>query len=99
MCLQSDWDQPLENDALSKWYQLPKAFEAISQIKIPRCYSTQDTPNASFELHGYSDTSERAYRSMAGPEGHIEDSLVASKTRVTQLKKQIPGCTLPKAVA
>ena len=90
----SDWDQPLEDDALSKWNQLPKAFEALSQLKIPRCYSTQEIPNTSLELHGFSDASEKAYaavvhlRTTARPEGNIEVCLVASKTRVTPMKRQ-----------
>ena len=90
----SDWDKPLEDDALSKWNQLPKAFEALSQLKIPRCYLTQEIPNASLELYGFSDASEKAYaavvylRTTARPEGNIEVCLVASKTRVTPMKRQ-----------
>ena len=82
----SDWDQPLEDDALSKWNMLPKPFGALSQIKIPRCYSTQEIPNASLDLHGFSDASEKAYaavvylRTPTRPEGINEVCLVASKT-------------------
>lgn len=81
----SDWDKPLKNDALSKWNQLPNAFEARSQIKIPRCYSAQDTLNASSKLEGFIDASEKAYtavvylRTTAGPEGNTEVSLVHPK--------------------
>lgn len=89
----ADWDQPLEDNALSKWNQLPKAFETLSQIKIPRCYSTQDKLKASCELHGFSDASERAYAAVVylrtpGINGNSEVCLVASKTRVTPMKKQ-----------
>ena len=81
----ADWDQPLEDDTLSKWNQLPKAFETLSQIKIPRCYSTQDKPKTSFELHGFSNASERAYAAVVylrtpGNKGNSEACLVASKT-------------------
>ena len=96
MCAhKSDWDQPLEDDALSKWNQLTKAFGALSQLKIPRCYSKQEIPNASLELHGFSDVWEKAYaavvylRTTARPEGNIEVCLVASKTQVTPMKSRV----------
>ena len=82
----SDWDQPLEDDALSKWNLLPKAFEVLSHIKILKCYSTQKIPNVSLKLQGFSDALEKAFaavvylRTTARPEGNIEVCLVASKT-------------------
>lgn len=90
----SDWDQPLDGDTLRKWKQLPKAFKTLSQVRIPRCYSTQDTTYASYELHGFSDASERAYpavvylRTTYEDKGEIEVNLVASKTRVASMKRQ-----------
>ena len=88
----ADWDQPLEGDALNKWNQLPKAFETLSQIKIPRCYSTQDKLRTTFELHGFSDASEKAYAAVVylrtGNKSNCDVCLVASKTRVMPMKKQ-----------
>ena len=79
----ADWDQPLEGDALNKWNQLPKAFETLSQIKIPRCYSTQDKLRTTFELHGFSDASEKAYAAVVylrtGNKSNCDVCLVASK--------------------
>ena len=85
---------PALDEALSKWNQLPKAFETPSQVKIPRHYSSQSTSHTLYELHGFSDASEKAYtavvylRASYEHEENTEVSFVASKASVAPMKKQ-----------
>jgi len=88
-----EWDQLLEGEALSKWNQLPREFELLSQIKVPRCYSYRNGQHIAYELHGFSDACERAYAAVVYLrtcyEGcSVEISFVASKTCVAPLKRQ-----------
>ena len=67
----------------------------FEQCKIPRCYF-QLRP-VQFELHGFSDASNRAYAGAVYIQSLYEDGgtdvrLVASKTRVAPLK----GQTIPR---
>ena len=80
-----DCDQPLNDNALSKWNYLSKAFETLSQVKIPRCHSILGTKHASYELHSFSDASKEAYAAVVylitiiGHESNFEASIVALK--------------------
>jgi len=87
------WDQTLQGEALRKWNQMPKEFEILSKVRIPRCYVNGSAQQATYELHGFSDASERAYAAViylriVYVQGCIEVSFVASKTRVAPMKKQ-----------
>ena len=88
-----DWDQSLDGEALRKWKQLPKEFQLLSQVKIPRCYYNRREQQNTYELHGFSDACERAYAAVVYLKilyegGSVEVSFVASKTRVAPIKKQ-----------
>ena len=87
------WDQSLDGEALRKWNQLPKEFELLAKVKIPRCYVNRSEQHVTYELHGFSDACERAYAAVVYLricyEGDsVEVSFVASKTRVAPMKKQ-----------
>ena len=53
------WDQTLQGEALRKWNQMPKEFEILSKVRIPRCYVNGSAQQATYELHGFSDACER----------------------------------------
>ena len=64
----------------------------LSKKLIPRCYFPRDFSVASTELHGFCDASELAYAAVAylrltDPRGHVQVSLVASKTKVAPIKR------------
>ena len=60
-----DWDSPLDGDLLCHWKCLIKEIEAISEIRIPRCYlQLEHGTVVSQELHGFSDASVRAYATV-----------------------------------
>jgi len=33
-----NWDQSMTSEVLSKWNQIPREFELLSKVRIPRCY-------------------------------------------------------------
>ena len=87
------WDQSLDGEALRKRNQLPKEFELLAKVKIPRCYVNRSEQHVTYELHGFSDACEQAYAAVVYLricyEGDsVEVSFVASKTRVAPMKKQ-----------
>ena len=89
-----DWDSPLDGDLLCHWKCLIEEIEAISEIRIPRCYlQLEHGTVVSQELHGFSDASVRAYAAVVYlrteyTNGHVRVCLVSSKTRVAPLKEQ-----------
>ena len=105
LCVQGvNWDDPLEDELLKKWNQLPKELLALSQIRIPRCYISVQKGVLLYQLHGFSDASEKAYAAViylrkVYTDGSIDSMLVSSKTRVAPIKRQtIPRLELLGAV-
>ena len=95
LCLDgTSWDDPLTGSLLDSWKQIINDLQAMKPIRVPRCYFSyfsHDGP--SYELHGFSDASSKAYAAVvymrsAHQNGKIEVALVASKTRVAPMKRQ-----------
>ena len=92
-----EWDQALEGEWLKWWNQFCGGLEALSSVKIPRCYYLAGETMVLNQIHGFSDASEQAYAAVVYVRsvycsGNISVSLVASKTRVAPLKRQ----TIPR---
>ena len=92
LCLDKiDWDSNLPKQLLGTWNSLLNDLKCLNNVKIPRCYF-RSRP-VQFELHGFSDTSNRAYTGVVYIQSLYEDGgtdvrLVALKTRVAPLKRQ-----------
>ena len=88
-----DWDQELEGHVLKRWKQLTKEFEALSKIKIPRCYYLVGHTPVLQQTHGFCDASERAYaatiylRSVYDNDD-VRVCLTSAKMCVALLKRQ-----------
>ena len=92
-CQCTDWDQPLEGECLREWNKFLSEFRILNGARVPRCYFQKGRVLRLSELHGFSDASEHAYAAVlylrnVYMDGTISISLVASKTRVTPVKKQ-----------
>ena len=92
-CNKVDWDDQLEGEALQGWNQLSIDLEAISRVRVPRCYFRSTQKVTSCQLHGFSDASERAFAAVTylrveyeGKEPEV--TLIAAKTRVAPIKRQ-----------
>jgi len=86
---QLQWDEKVPPDIASEWKKLTETMPFVKDIKIPR-FLLADSNNQ-FQLHGFSDSSEKAYsaviycRSVSDDE-KITVRLIISKTRVAPLK-------------
>ena len=86
------WDQQLESEILQRWQCWKKNLRFLSDITVPRCYfGNPDHEGSSLELHNFSDASEAGYGSVSYlrityPDGNVECSFVAGKSRNAPLK-------------
>ncbi|GIX73721.1 endonuclease [Caerostris darwini] len=86
---QLQWDEVVPPDIAIEWKTLSKDILFVKDFKISR-YLFLD-PDNQFQLHGFSDASEKAYaaviycRSMSNT-GQIKVQLVIAKTKVAPLK-------------
>ncbi|XP_050520046.1 uncharacterized protein LOC126893679 [Daktulosphaira vitifoliae] len=59
LCLiKVDWDEPIPEEAAIAWTQYHQELPMLTSLQIPRIVIH---PNAKYELHGFSDSSEAAY--------------------------------------
>ncbi|XP_058444243.1 uncharacterized protein LOC131425935 [Malaya genurostris] len=82
-----DWDQPLPTRLQEEWRQFHSTISLLRQIQVPRFISLKDA--SIFELHLFSDASEKAYGACcyirAVSTREISVQLLASKCKVTPL--------------
>jgi len=94
LCIEGqNWDEPLIGNALEQWNQFANELKALDKIRIPRCYFLPSSVPTDMQLHGFSDASEHAfaaaiYLRSVYKDGTIISRIVASKTRVSPVKKQ-----------
>ena len=99
------WDEQLEGDILQRWQNWKKSLHFLSDVTVPRCYfSKLEHEGSTLEVHNFSDASEAGYGSVsylriAYPNGSVECSFVAGKSRNAPLKTvTIPRLELQAAV-
>ncbi len=85
------WDDLVPEPILDQWSKWRQELPMLSEYHVPRCYYPKSVAITSFQLHGFSDASEKAYSgvvylSMRDTKGMVHTSLVASKTRVAPIK-------------
>ncbi|XP_044573912.1 uncharacterized protein LOC123258071 [Drosophila ananassae] len=88
--LNLDWDSPLPL-SLEDWYlKCKNDINTLNELEVPR-YIGNSTDT--IELHAFSDASIKAYAAavysrVTLPDGNIQVTLIAAKTRVAPLKTQ-----------
>ena len=85
------WDDELPQHLQYEWISYRKGMDNIGQIKLPRCIIPLGVRE--YELHGFSDASEKAYSAVVYlrcflTDGSITVNIVAAKTKVAPLKQQ-----------
>ena len=93
----ADWDLEISEQLKDKFDFIVKFVKALTAVKVSRCYFCDIMPRdyiVSYELHGFSDASEKAYGcclylKCVTKNNFISTSLVASKSRVTPYKNKI----------
>ncbi|XP_031781161.1 uncharacterized protein LOC103316074 [Nasonia vitripennis] len=93
-----DWDTPLPEDFRERWYAYCKSLSELPSLSIDRWLGVTST--RSYQLHGFSDASSRAYAAAVylrvdKGDGTFSVSLLAAKTKVSPVKTvSIPNLEL-----
>ncbi|KAL9977059.1 hypothetical protein ACROYT_G014423 [Oculina patagonica] len=96
LCInKTNWDDELQGTLLNRWKSFLQDLKFIDSYRIPRCYFSRQP--VTIQIHGFSDASERAYAAVVYirntySDGRVEVKLVASKSRVSPIKRQ----TIPR---
>ena len=98
------WDTELDSQLKERWCKLITELEMVNSIRIPRCITAKmGDEGQTHELEGFGDASNSEYGAVVylvtKSQGNTHVQLIASKTRVSPLKKQtIPRLELMAAL-
>lgn len=85
-----DWDSNLPDDLNKRWLEWLDGLKIVSELRIPRNYSSLLLKAKSVQLHVFTDASERAYSAVAfmrvQTDTHTEVKLITGKTKVASQK-------------
>jgi hypothetical protein len=89
--LKVDWDESLPADLYTEWHEYYAQLLLLNDIRFPRKTIIKSADE--IELHGFCDTSERAYGACVylrtvTPGGHVWTRLYTAKSKVAPLKSQ-----------
>jgi hypothetical protein len=89
------WDEPLPSHLENCWNKFKNNLHDLELVQIPRYVTINGV--VKYELHGFSDSSEKAYTAAIysrsiNSNGDVQVNLIASKSRVAPLKT----LTLPR---
>ena len=98
------WDEPLDEEDQRIWEDWLGDLMKLSEFELPRCFCVDTCPEASIQLHVFTDASEKGfgavcYARYSLPDGSIKVSFVMARNRVAPLKQlSIPRLELQAAV-
>ncbi|XP_074036726.1 uncharacterized protein [Leptinotarsa decemlineata] len=84
------WDEPLPVELFQEWKGFINSIESLKFLKIPRCLFSSKSIEQ-IQIHGFADSSERAYGAClyfrtTYSDDTVTSLLVTSKSRVAPLK-------------
>ncbi|XP_017797536.1 PREDICTED: uncharacterized protein LOC108578672 [Habropoda laboriosa] len=87
--LKIDWDESLPTSLHTEWITYAAQLQELNNTEFSRCVTRRNYQR--FELHGFCDSSERAYGACLyartiDEAGRIENHLLCAKSRVAPLK-------------
>jgi hypothetical protein len=86
-----DWDEQLPSELLNQWMDMYLRLSQVHEIAVDRLVLAKGQPTE-IQLHGFSDSSEKAYGAClylrsANKQGEVTTKLLCSKSRVAPVKK------------
>ena len=104
-CIKKGWDDPLEEQNITKWDKWIKGLQLLKDYKVRRCFIPSDFGEImDTQLHHFADASQAAYGCVSylryvSTTGRIHCSFVIGKSRLAPLKHMtIPRLELQAAV-
>ncbi|XP_058802015.1 uncharacterized protein LOC131670431 [Phymastichus coffea] len=97
-----DWDARVSGEVFDRWLTYCRSLGLLSSLSVPRWLGLSQ--RKSYEVHGFSDASKRAYAAVVylridNGDGTFAVSLLAAKTKVAPVKTvSIPNLELLGAV-
>ncbi|XP_058799806.1 uncharacterized protein LOC131669141 [Phymastichus coffea] len=97
-----DWDARVSGEVFDRWLTYCRSLGFLSSLSVPRWLGLSQ--RKSYEVHGFSDASKRAYAAVVyllidNDDGTFAVSLLAAKTKVAPVKTvSIPNLELLGAV-
>lgn len=94
------WDTALEPELQRRWQAWCTELHRLDDFRLPRCLEMNPNKVSDFELHAFSDASERAYAAVVYLKsisyvGGVTTSLIACKSKLAPFK-QPESLTIPK---
>ena len=102
--LKLGWDDNVPLHLENKWWEWLDSLPELNELSFNRCVVPDSFENGVFELHHFSDASERSYGACSylrviTPQGKSHVSLLASKGRLAPLKTlSVPRLELSAAL-
>lgn len=98
-----DWDENIKSEIAEEWRMWIKLFPQLVDVSVPRCYFNVAELPSEFELHIFTDASEKAYAAVAyfriKIQGEVKCALIGGKSKVAPIKPvSIPRLELQAAV-
>lgn len=92
--LKGDWDDPLPPELNRRWSDYHSDLKQLGKVQIPR-WTGRHKEDLSIELHGFADTSNRAYAAVVylrvlHSSDSFQVSLLAAKTKVALKTVSVP---------
>jgi len=99
---QVSWDDKVSEALPAAWHLHRSSYEYLASFDILRYITTSRDPVIAYKIHGFCDSSEKAYGAVVyvvAKSDILTSTLLVSKTRVAPLKKiSIPRLELCSAV-
>ncbi|RUS72387.1 hypothetical protein EGW08_019847 [Elysia chlorotica] len=100
----SKWDEDIPQELLAQWRRWEQDLKLLHDLSIPRCYYPAHFIPVEFQLHHFSDASQKGYGMCSylrttSSNGEVHCALVAAKARVAPTKSvSIPRLELTAAL-
>ena len=87
------WDEELQGNARLEFNSFLCRLQQMGKVRIPRCYFSLHNEVRTYQIHGFSDASEKAYACVVYlrteyKNGFVESRIIASKAKVARLRSK-----------
>lgn len=90
--LKIGWDEPLPQSLRQRWEDWQQDLTNMEKCSVNRCLKPQNFDVKEYQLHHFSDASEKGYGAVSylrlvNADGQVHSGIIMAKSRLTPLKK------------